>query len=300
MISLGSKKAKHLVQKKGVGGVIKSIALLSFSLLITNTQAQDLQTNLQESLLRDSFEIGPEVFYHRYEETDEGGFLMMEETGVMYGFFLDYTHRNWIPRYPRDEELRGGLMLTAQTALSYGKVNYDGQLQDGTPYTMSGIDDSIWESRFLIGADIPKSYCLATLYSGIGYRYWNDNSSSDPAGYERESSYLYLPLGVTALREGKSGWICGPTFEFDILIVGEQKSHLGDFGLGTVTNRQNSGYGFRFSYEFRKAGPMDFTIEPFIRYWHIAKSDVETVGATTIVEPENETLQAGIRLIWRF
>ena len=40
----------------------------------------------------------------------------------------------------------------------------------------------------------------------------------------------------------------------------------------------------------------DFIIEPFIGYWNIDKSDV----VPGFYEPENETLEYGIQLIWRF
>jgi hypothetical protein len=166
---------------------------------------------------------------------------------------------------------------------------------------IDGIDNTIAELRLLIGWDLLKGTNLTTLYTGVGYRYLNDDPSFDPAGYERESNYLYLPLGAKTIGEEESGWSHGPIMEVDVLLVGEQKSHLSDVGLTDVTNRQNSGYGVRFSYRFEIPGERSkFVIEPFFRYWHIMESEVSYAGGVPGVEPENETVELGARLIWRF
>jgi len=86
---------------------------------------------------------------------------------------------------------------------------------------------------------------METLFFGLAYRLLYDDSSSDPAGYERYSNYFYMPIGLTTTNYiNDDGWSIGATGEFDPLLLGYQVS---DFGDVEITNRQNpgSGYGLR-------------------------------------------------------
>ena len=131
-------------------------------------------------------------------------------------------------------------------------------------------------------------------------------ASIDPAGYDRESNYLYLPMGAMATCMRGNEWLHNPKLEFDLLLYGKQESHLSDIaglGLSDVTNQQHSGYCFRFSYGFlKKYDTNNVVIEPFLRYWYIDDSEAKSIPGTALVglEPENKTLELGIRFIWRF
>ena len=99
------------------------------------------------------------------------------------------------------------------------------------------------------------------------------------------------------VSQGSGGWCLGASVEFDLLLIGNQRSHLSDIGYIDVDNRQNTGYGLRCSIKFEKKGESaDFIIEPFFRYWHIADSEVNY----GVMEPENETNEGGIRLVLVF
>jgi len=80
---------------------------------------------------------------------------------------------------------------------------------------MNNIDDYILEFRGLAGYDFPVSKAsFLTPYAGIGYRYLNDDSSGKVAstgalGYERESNYIYSPIGVKFIADLKKGWSMG-------------------------------------------------------------------------------------------
>ena len=225
-----------------------------------------------------AWEIGPEVFYDKYEEF-VGGKTFMKETGTFYGIVLtSYSPGNYISGFEGE--------------LAFGKLDYDGQLQDGTPYKMSDIKDLLADVRFL-GGD--------KLYMGVGYRYLRDDSTSDPVGYLRHSNYLYLPLGLKLSTDTKKGWSLGGTAEFDLLMLGLQVSDLSNVGGPSVTNLQRfaSGYGVRAAVSIKNKGDKtDFRIEPFARYWHIGKSDIDF--ETGWYEPENKTIQYGVQLIWMF
>ncbi|OHB79565.1 MAG: hypothetical protein A2Z25_01760 [Planctomycetes bacterium RBG_16_55_9] len=248
-------------------------------------------------LRKQAFDIGPEIYHFEYKEP---GF--MKEEGVFYGVRFGYTDRSWVPTSSQASPADGGMMLRAEGRLAYGQVDYDGQTIGGTPYTIDGIDDLTLEGRFLLGGDWLSSDVLNTLYAGIGYRYLLDMASTDPAGYDRESNYLYVPAGFQFNSSCEDGWSFGFNAEFDVFIVGVQRSHLSDIGLIDVDNRQDSGYGYRASFRLQhNSKDTIFIIEPFYRYWDIDRSEIENViFLGPVVEPANETEEVGISILWMF
>ena len=254
---------------------------------------------LEAGLQRIIVDIGPEVYRFKYEESD-----LMEEEGIMYGVRFGYTVHDLVPISPKESSSDRGVMYRAEGRLAFGKVDYDGELLDGTPYKVDNIDDFTFEGRFLLGADMLRGDTLNTFYAGVGYRYLNDDSSFDPAGYERESKYLYVPLGYQFDSSHKVGWSLGFGAEFDILILGNQRSHLSDIdpAFPNMDNRQNDGYGYRASVRLRhKSKDAIFIIEPFYRYWDINDSEIEYLGGGVYgLEPANETAEIGIQLYWIF
>ena len=249
-----------------------------------------------EGLQQRSWNIGPEVYYFRYEEPS-----MMKSEGVFVGINVNYTCRAWVPEYPEDLVSESKYMLRAEGRFAWGEVDYDGQTWDGTPVTMSSIDDFALETRLIFGPDFLTETSIHTFFTGIGYRYLNNDSSDYMGGYERESNYLYLPLGFELTSQETDGWSWGAAIEFDLLLWGSQRSHLSDVGLSDVDNEQNSGYGLRASFKLQKRNNnTSFIIEPFVRYWNIEESEVAYSDGIPVVEPDNETIEAGIRLLWAF
>ena len=265
------------------------------------TQPPVLSAALGVGLHRTSWDIGPEVYSFKYEEPAFPGFPGMKEEGIFYGVRFGYTSRSWVPASPKKSPPDGGAMFRAEGRFAFGQVDYDGALLDGTPYKIDNIDDYVFEGRLLLGADMLCGDTLSTLYTGIGYRYLNDDPPP-PVGYERESNYLYVPLGYQFDSSHKVGWSFGFGAEFDILIVGMQRSHLSQVGLYDIDNRQNNGYGYRASVRFQhKSKDAIFMIEPFFRYWDIDDSEIEYAGYGYYgLEPANETKEIGVRLFWKF
>jgi len=255
----------------------------------------------QTELPKHSWNLGTEISYIKYKEPG-----LMEEKGMMYGIVGSYTYRGWLqPSPPKIDKC----MLKLEGKFAYGQLDYDGALQDGTPYTMDGIDDYLWELRGLGGYDF-SVFTASTLtpYIGIGYRYLNDDSSSDPAGYERESNYIYSPIGVEIITPLKNSWSVGAMLEYDIFWWGKQISHFSDFdpGFNDLENRQKKGYGIRGSIKFQKKGEkLYFVIEPFIRYWNIKKSEDTLVTYYGVPytygwEPKNNSTELGIKFALGF
>jgi hypothetical protein len=237
-----------------------------------------------------TFEIGPELYYVRYHESD-----MMENTGIMYGVIGSYIYRSSVGQA---FDPSNAWMLRADGRMAFGHMNYDGELWDGTPASGDSIDDYLWEVRGLFGYDFKNDTARTTPYTGLGYRYLNDDSSNNAGGYERESNYLYFPIGFEFLFPSETNWSFGATVEFDVLLWGKQRSDLGDSGYGTVDNQQNSGSGFRVSIRFQEKG--GFVIEPFVRYWNIGDSATKVIDDVSFQEPKNETTEVGLRVIWTF
>jgi len=264
--------------------------------VMPTTQSPALSAALGVGLQRTSWDIGPEIYSFKYEEPG-----YMEEEGVFYGVRFGYTSRSWVPASPKESPSDGGAMFRAEGRFAFGQVDYDGALMDGTPLTYDNQDDFVFEGRLLLGGDRMGGNVLNTLYAGIGYRYlYDDLGSGGLGGYERESNYLYVPLGYQFDSSHKVGWSFGFGDEFDIFIIGEQRSHLSDLDpiLPDVDNRQNSGYGYRASLRFQhKSKDAIFTIEPFFRYWDIEDSEFEY---GVLFEPANETTEIGIQLFWIF
>jgi len=247
------------------------------------------------------WEIGVERYHFTYREPG-----LMKDKGTMYGIVGSYTYRGWAPPAP---ETMDKWMLKVEVRYAFGEVDYDGALSDGTPYTIDNIDDFVGEIRGLCGYDFPvfKTSTL-TPYAGIGYRYLNDDTSFDPYGYERESNYVYSPVGLEIVTDLGNDWFIGAMLEYDIFWSGEQKSHLSDVdpGFNDVENDQDSGYGLRGSIKLqKKCNKVTFIIEPFIRYWRIRCSEPSIVTWYGIpwgygVEPRNRTTEYGIKIAARF
>jgi hypothetical protein len=135
-------------------------------------------------------------------------------------------------------------------------------------------------------------------------------SSTGNFGYDRQSTYNYLPIGLVHRMALGSKSKLETTFEYDYLIVGNQYSGL-SAGNGPnnyypdINNAQYSGFGLNLSIMYKED---KWGIGPYMKYWNIQQS--EAVAATTIqngvvrreyyVEPANTTKEYGIKAIYRF
>lgn len=249
----------------------------------------ETETTSMAPMARHIWKFGPELSYIKYKEPD-----VMEQKGMMYGIVGSYTYHN-------------KLMLKGEGRFGYGLLDYEGATFGGTPITINKIPNYIMEFRGLIGYDFTVFNATTTItpYIGLGYRYLDDNSQKkSSAGYERESNYLYSPIGVEAVNNLENGWSWGVSIEYDLFWKGRQKSYLSNFvaGLNNPENDQNSGYGLRGSILIKKiVGRMSYSLEPFIRYWNIDNSDGQNMtfnGVDTgvvLYEPQNNSTEVGLK-----
>lgn len=255
--------------------------------------ASDQTATRPAALQRITWKIGAEVYNFEYVES------VMDEEGVFYGLNFDCTWRKWVPDRKTESLPDGGPMFGFEGRVAFGQVDYDGALSDGSPLMINNVNDAALETRALFGTDWLGARHIHTAYAGIGYRYLNDDLSVSPSGYDRESNYIYLPLGYRFDAGRDTGWSWAAGIEYDLFLWGSQRSDLSeaDPTLPDVENRQDEGFGYRASFRLqRKYEESIFMIEPFFRFWDIDDSRV-SLG---FFEPANETTEYGIQIIWVF
>jgi len=243
-------------------------------------------------LPRHSWDLGTFFSNITYEEPG-----LMKNEGSMYGLRGTYT-------YHKEQ------MFRADMRIGRGKVDYTSK----NTGSMKDIDDTLFEVRGLVGADVMKSKTSAlTLYTGFGYRYLKNDSSDRRTstghyGYERESNYYYSPIGLEILGKGSKKWRIKTIIEYDYFWFGKQVSHLSDADpqYGDIESHQDYGYGYRASFELtRKFENSSLSVEPYYRYWDIDKSELNNLTYSGVIigtgwEPENNTTEYGVILSYDF
>jgi hypothetical protein len=251
---------------------------------VDNPQAAETQTEASlpsEVLTAPNWEIAPEISWFQYKEPGT-----MKNSGWLYGAAVSHT---WYK--PRQ-------FFRLEGEVCAGTVEYEGSLMDGTPYTMDDNRDTLVNLRALWGDLWQTEGCEDQFYAGFAYRFLNDDSTQDPAGYQRYSNYFYLPIGLRTHHDLAGNWQLGFGGEFDLLLVGVQISEIDTGDTSSVTNVQWPGFGGRLSAELRhRSRSVDLALAPFVQYWWVDESSVTDDGW---YEPRNNTLQAGLSVIWRF
>jgi hypothetical protein len=257
-------------------------------------------------------ELGCETSNIVYRESN-----VMRENGLMYGIsgsfiyygwipLLPFNYYAWLPALPEDRN-KSNSIVKLEGKLSTGQVDYRNS------GTIDDIRDYMLEARVLVGPVFYNKKIATIPYLGWGYRYLNDDSggkisSTGAYGYERESNYYYMPIGVNLITDFNHGWFIETNTEFDIFLGGRQISHLSDVvpELNDLTNNQENGYGLRGSLKIRKGfETVDFIIEPFIKYWNIKESEKSNIAYNNVVigygyEPRNDSTEYGIKLAMQF
>ncbi len=233
---------------------------------------------------RRGFEVGGQLAHYHYEEP--GIAKLIGNRGGVVGAYT--FPQRWNRVFFRIDG-RG----------SYGALKYQGS------GTKDSVPDVIVEARGAVGLDfLPGNSVSLSPYLGFGYRYlYNDfrgYTSTNAAGYQRYSNYLYAPVGLTTRIHLGDRWVLAPTVEADIFLIGKQKSQLSDANLGfnDVTNTQKRGNGHRIYLMVEKD---HLAFGAWTHYWHIKDSDLQPIGLGRVgFEPENHTRESGIEFRYRF
>lgn len=257
------------------------------------------------------FDFGYEFYQYKYREPQH-----MDNEGKFHGFYGTFTYRtkenepikSFSDTFSENSFIN---MFRVDARVAFGRVDYDSVSTGGA----DNIPDYTWELRGLAGYDLPlsPSICL-TPFMGLGYRYLNDDSAgvistTGHYGYERESNYYYMPLGIELNTDLKPTWELNATLEYDIFLWGKQYSNLDEvsqYSYNQLINDQKEGYGIRGSMRLTHTTPsVDFYVEPFIRYWDIDDSEVSARTYAGIIdgymlEPHNDTREFGFKLGLRY
>lgn len=235
------------------------------------------------------WELGGDVSKYSYhEKVNEAPF--MKTHGYKFGGEGAYTTSLDNQR----DYLRGELRV------AYGHVSYYGSGE------INGVEDYLGEARALVGRDLilqgsPVSF---TPYTGYGARYlYYDGrglSTDNHHGYRRESFYQYIPLGLTNRIGINEDARIATTVEYDYFVRGHQVTYLGDVNplISTLNNEQHRGVNNTKASVLFETGP--WSMGPWFNYWHIPDSRVACVPGFCGMEPDNKTVEFGLKLVKRF
>lgn len=268
---------------------IKTISALILS-GVCATASQAVQPSPKAQPSPHEFTVGLLGNYYQYRETVRNKFFMHLK-GYMIGGLAGYSYTT-----------QKGFLFGIDLDFSGGSAGYD---SNGTGI-MKNVNQSKFEARLKSGKDfqIPHGLTL-TPFTGFGVRVKSDysggkRSSTGHHGYDRHSTYLYIPVGMKLKKQLNADWTIESSGEFDIFLYGNQKSE------GHPNLKQTKGYGARGSIEGVKtlSKKLSVSFGPFINFWHIKDSKTATYykGANrmTFMEPNNKTIEAGVALKFRF
>ena len=203
-----------------------------------------------------------------------------------------------------------------------GNLNYNnGSVKYSGTGTQSGIPQYYYDIKAAVGYDFAVEGIQLSPYIGLGYRFlsqqWGGTSTSTGAlGYDRQSTYNYIPIGVTnrfAVNNNKAK--IETTLEYDYLLSGNQFSGLSSLNgthSGTTyanvpdsNNSQKSGYGLNLTVMYKEDS---WGVGPYFKYWNIQQSQTNSavikINGTSynysVWEPANTTKEYGVKAIYRF
>lgn len=129
-------------------------------------------------------------------------------------------------------------------------------------------------------------------HSGLGIRGWRDEIEG-VNGYDKTTTWSYLPVGVYLIGEPNRDEGRGPVFklEYRELIDGNVRHDLEPLGRGSVDTDQDDGHGFNLTASAYVHPRVQ--IQGYYSFWNLDPSESKTVGGLTVQEPRNETTMIG-------
>jgi hypothetical protein len=278
--------------RKGKESQMKRVLLLLVSLassIATSALAQPSPENLKTQTAN---QLGLTVSGYIYDEPS----LNVKMTALNFGveYLGTYAFQNdWF--------------VLGQIDYSNGPVQYSGS------GTASGIPQYYFNLKAAFGHDFAFDGFVLSPYIGIGYRYLDQalggvTTSTGHKGYDRRSTYNYIPIGVMhriAVNDNKAK--LETTLEYNYLISGNQYSGLAAANpyLANQNNAQSSGYGINLTILYKQD---QWGFGPYYKYWNIANSKTNfnsgvangTPYSYTVKEPANTTNEFGLKLTYSF
>jgi len=192
-----------------------------------------------------------------------------------------------------------GLFVRTELRYLSGQADYD----SASTGSISNAPDWYYEARILGGRDYAFDGYTLSPYLGFGYRFlFNDlrgTSTTGRSGYRRESKYYSIPIGLNHKMSLSNQRQLLTTIEYDYLVKGAQNSKVSDAisGYADVLNTQRGGYGIRLASMMRFD---KWLVGPTFMYWHINQSDTVTKNSLNYTEPQNNTVEVGLKAGYLF
>jgi hypothetical protein len=254
------------------------MALLVFSCPAPAASAGPAKSPMASSASKPrTFSAGLVVGYMDYKEPG-----LMREYGPLYGVGGSYTRFTDATFQWRFE----GELVT-------GRLLYDGGNFSGARYTKPTTDWIIDVRALAVLNNAPPPAWSVSLYAGLGFRDLNDKIEGS-GSYNRNISYLYLPLGMRVEGGLAPKWSLSFSGELDIMPYGTVISSLSevDPNAPDIVNH-NSGLGGRLTATLHKdMGRFDGHISFIYKKWKVDQSDEVPITINgspgTLSEPENE------------
>jgi hypothetical protein len=183
----------------------------------------------------------------------------------------------------KTDRMGDGIGLYGEADVLLGKQHYS---SDRTGQ-MDGVSNIETRWRGLTRV-LPGDGDQAGLYMGLGlHTLWNDlrgTSTTDDVGYVRQAMQLWLPLR----------WVSGEAWQLEtgVLLKGRHTTKLEQ----NVNNNQKTGHYMQASWDY-SLNPQN-TLTPYVRYTHLADSDVVVMGGHGWIEPNNQRWQLGLKWRW--
>jgi len=258
---------------------ILAAAATAISISAAHSQGMPLQT-------LETVQFGFPVFGYEYQETVNGA-EFMNTKGNKVGLSFNYTGVWGNGRF-------AGLDLRYST----GQIAYSGSGNS------TSRENSV-DLRLTGGVDFPMNNFTLSPFAGVGHRSLHSDltglSTTGLQGYRRDSTYVYLPIGVTHRFKAGTGRI-STTLEYDHLIQGTQISALSAVGAsGDLNNTQRNGRGLRLGVAYEET---HWSASVFYNTWDIERSDDATFVSGgflyTGYEPQNTTKELGFEVKYKF
>lgn len=222
---------------------------------------------------------------------------------------------NWGVDYTGTYAIGNDFFVLGNANYNNGQVNYSGT------GTQSGIPQYYYDIKGVVGYDFAFEGFNLSPYAGFGYRFlsqqWGGSTTSTGnIGYDRQSTYNYIPIGIIHRFAVANKAKLETTLEYDYLISGNQYSGISSLNGATVSgntysnvpnqnNTQNTGYGLNLTVMYKEDS---WGVGPYFKYWNIQQSNINYAtikvnGSNATYgwyEPSNNTKEYGIKAIYRF
>ena len=244
----------------------------------------------------DGLELGLQSFSYDYEESFEGGSI--RDQGRMTGFTADYGRP--VGAYSFDVRFR----------YAQGRIDY--RSSDGE--RLDDVSQAVGQLELLAGRPFQTAPGVTlTPYLGVGARALIDESGgrttrSGLQGYDREVGYSYVPLGAALRAERANGQALQLTAQYNWVVGGDVRSEFSrlDPEPPDVEVELEGGHGLELTATVSMPlGRGRIGFGPFLRRWELDRSTSFVVedpveGAFELFEPENETTEFGLRVVYGF